>query len=121
MAVANTVVQSLGNPARSSMGAVDMDGVTSFLTGTVIGYTIDTLDAAGTEVDAEAILAYTSTAANTPRELMNGLVAVLNAALDGASARYSENTGNEYALHIEALAGVAQTSTLTVPVFIPGT
>ena len=118
MAVAHTLLQADGNAVRSAMSQLDMDGNASFASGTVVGLTIVT-KLAGVDVDASTAESYTSGAAQTPKELMDAVVADFEGKLTGANVRYSHNVDDFYVLHVEAVPGVADDVTISVPVFTP--
>jgi hypothetical protein len=121
MAISHVLKQADGNPVRSSMSEVNMDGLDSFLSGTVLGLTVVTVDGAGDDVDASEAIAYTSTGVEDNKSLMDNLVATLQATLAGATVRYSQNQFDQYILHIEAIAQLAQDVDISAPVFTAGT
>jgi hypothetical protein len=122
MAVAHALQIANGNPIRSAMTVIDMDGTASFLTGTVLGVTAGTT-LAGVDVDAAAVIAFTSAAAATPKELVIGLVEALNAALTGGTAWYvnnlSDGSADGWVVHVEAIHGLSDYVTLVTPTFVP--
>lgn len=118
MAVAKAVAQANGNVVRSAMMTLDMDGNATFAIGTVVGATIAT-SLAGVAVDASTAESYTSVAALTPAALMSAVAADLSAKLIGAEVRQAHNGGDEWVLHIEPIAGVADAVVISTPVFTP--
>lgn len=121
MAVSHAIKQADGNVSRSAMSLVKMDGNASFLTGTAMSLTVAVLDAEGGNVDASAAITYTSTGAVTAKELMDGFITELNDNLTGARAWYSRNTADEWAVHVQVIAGEAQDVDISTPTFVPGT
>lgn len=120
MAVSATIVQADGNQVRGAMMLVDMDGNTSFNTGTDLGCTVVSTDESGTDVDASAAIAYASTGAITPGQLIRDTVDELNSNLTGVACSWWKNTPDEYVISFEAIAGVAWNVDLSTTVFTPG-
>lgn len=120
MAVSVVITQSDGNNPRSAMMLVNMDGNTSFNTGTDLGCTVASADEAGNAVDTSAAIAYASTGATTPDALVKNTVAEFNSELTGVLCWYSKNSDNEYVIHFEPIARVAHSVDISTPVFTPG-
>lgn len=121
MAVANTIVFADGNQVRPAQLRVDMDGGDSFLSGTDLGCTIVTTDEAGSNVDASAAVAYTSTGTETARELIEATCAYFEATVTSIRCWWTQIEPDQYIINFAARAGVAWNVDISTPVFTPGT
>ena len=115
MAASHAIAQQEGNEVRSAMSLVLFDGVDTNGIGSTLGLTVvTTLD--GVDVDASAALLYTSTAVQDNETFMDAAVAAMQAGLTGATVRHSKNSFDQYALHVEGIASVANGIATSLPV-----
>lgn len=119
MAISATLAVKDGKPSRPAMILLDMDGTTSFLTGTELGATVVT-QLAGSDVDASTAESFTSAEAMTPAELVAATCAALDADITGAKVWWAQNGPEEFVIHFEPIVGVADDLDISTAVFTAG-
>jgi hypothetical protein len=102
MAVSNVITQAMGNEVRSCMSVVDFDGVAVMAAADTLGITVQTIDAAGVDVNAAEAVLFTAAETTTNHDAMAALTDLINAGIDGANAYFAENAADKFVIHVEA-------------------
>jgi len=116
MAISATITRADGLPGGPAMIVLDMDGTTSFASGSTLGATVVS-QLGGSDVDASTAELYTSAAAQAPDVFVAAAAASLEGDMTGVSVTWTQNTTNEYVLQFTPKVGVADDLDISTAVF----
>jgi hypothetical protein len=117
MARAVAIKQSSGNSTRSAMLKFLMDGNLTVPDAWDVGVTVTTEEDDGTDINAaEAVNAATS-GVTANKDAIEALVAAINTNIPTAEAWYTQNTVDEYVVHVRPRAGQAALVQLSSALF----
>jgi len=113
MAITLTILQASGNPVRSAMAKLDFDDEVAVPADAELTITAEVLDAEGGDVNASAEIVTAASGAISTDAFAQEFVDDLVASRTGAMIWLAKNTSDEYIVHFEPRAGIAQTVNLS--------